>query len=52
MKCFPQLVFLAMLNLATVAHAEVQTQEIEYSHKSTTLNGFLAHDSAIKAKRP
>ncbi len=52
MKIFLQLVFLAILNLATFAHAEIQTQEIEYTQNGTTLKGYLAYDSAIKEKRP
>ena len=52
MKYFFQLVFLAILSLSTIAHAEIQTQEIEYTQNGTTLKGYLAYDSAIKAKRP
>ncbi len=52
MKRFLQLICLAILSLGTVAHAEVETEEIEYIHNGTTLKGFLAHDSAIKSKRP
>jgi len=52
MKIFLQFAFFAVLNLATVAHAEVQTQEIEYTQNGTTLKGYLAYDSAIKEKRP
>lgn len=52
MKIFLQLVFITALSLATVAHAEVQTEEIEYTHNGITLKGYLAYDSAIKGKRP
>jgi dienelactone hydrolase len=52
MKRFIQLVFIAILGLATTAQAEVQTQEIEYTQGGTTLKGYLAYDSAIKGKRP
>jgi len=52
MKRFIQLVFIAILGLATTAQAEVQTQEIEYSQGGTTLKGYLAYDSSIKGKRP
>ena len=52
MKIFLQLVFIATLNLATIAHAEVQTQEVDYTYNNTTLKGYLAYDSAIKGKRP
>ena len=52
MKYFLHLVILSILSLATIAHAEVQTQEIEYTQNGITLKGYLAYDSAIKEKRP
>ena len=52
MKRFIQLVFIAILGLATTAQAEIQTQEIEYTQGGTTLKGYLAYDSSIKGKRP
>jgi dienelactone hydrolase len=52
MKYFLHLVVLTILSLTTIAHAEVQTQEIEYTQNGTTLKGYLAYDSVIKAKRP
>ncbi|MBC8287422.1 MAG: dienelactone hydrolase family protein [Nitrospinae bacterium] len=52
MKYFFQLIFFTILGLATAAHAEIQTQEIEYTQNGTTLKGYLAYDSAIKGKRP
>ena len=36
MKTFLQLVFLSILSFATVAQAEVQTQEIDYTQNGTT----------------
>ncbi len=52
MKTFLQLVFLSILSFATVAQAEVQTQEIDYTQNGTTLKGYIAYDDAIKGKRP
>ena len=52
MKYFLHLVVLTILSLTTITHAEVQTQEIEYTQNGTTLRGYLAYDSAIKEKRP
>ena len=52
MKYFLHLVVLTILSLTTVAYAEVQTQEVEYTQNGTTLRGYLAYDSAIKEKRP
>lgn len=52
MKYFFQLVFYTVLSLATIAHAEVKSQEIDYSYKGTPLKGYLAYDSSIKGKRP
>ena len=52
MKIFLQLVFLASINMSTIAHAKIQTQEIDYTYNNATLKGYLAYDSAIKGKRP
>jgi dienelactone hydrolase len=52
MKYFLHFVVLTILSLTTVAHAEVQTQEIEYTQNGTTLKGYFAYDSVIKEKRP
>ncbi|MBT3367486.1 MAG: dienelactone hydrolase family protein [Nitrospina sp.] len=52
MKSFLQWMFLVMLSFATVAHAEVLTQEINYTHNGTTLKGYLAFDDTVKGKRP
>ena len=52
MKTFLQLFCLAILYLSTVAHAEIQTQEIDYTYNNVKLKGYLAYDSAIKGKRP
>ena len=52
MKYFLHFVVLTILSLTTFAYAEVQTQEVEYTQNGTTLRGYLAHDSAIKKKRP
>jgi len=43
---------LAVLALASHAHAKVQTNTVEYKHGDTTLKGFLAYDDAVKGKRP
>ena len=32
--------------------AEVIGQEVSYQHGDTVMNGYLAHDDAIKGKRP
>ncbi len=45
-------IFLLILGCAATTHAEVQTQEIDYTHKGTILKGFLAYDDAIQGKRP
>src|SRR5215470_13965526 len=47
----PILAVLVLL-LAPAAHAEVNTQEIEYKQGDTTLVAFLAYDDAAKGKRP
>ena len=52
MKTFLQLVYLSILSFASVAYAEIQTQEIDYTQNGTTLKGYLAYDDAIKGKRP
>jgi dienelactone hydrolase len=43
---------LAPALLATAAHAEVRTQEIEYKQGDTVLQGFLAWNDAAKGRRP
>jgi dienelactone hydrolase len=52
MKYFLHLVVLTILSLTTVAHAEIQTQEIEYTQNGTSLKGYLVYNSTIKEKRP
>ncbi len=52
MKAFLQLVFLSILGFAGVAHAEIQTQEIDYTQNGTSLKGYIAYDDTIKGKRP
>jgi len=42
----------ALLALAPVAEAAVQTKEIEYAEGGTSLQGFLAWDDAGSGKRP
>lgn len=34
------------------ADAAIRTEEIDYKHGETTLQGFLAYDHAVKGKRP
>lgn len=43
---------LLSLLITTATHAEVITQEIDYTHGDTTMKGMLAFDNAIKGKRP
>ncbi len=52
MKYFLQLVLYVVLSLATIAQAEVKSQELDYNYNGTTLKGYLAYDSSIKGKRP
>jgi dienelactone hydrolase len=52
MKSFLQWMFALIISISTVAFAEVQTQEINYSHDGTKLKGYLAFDDSIKEKRP
>jgi dienelactone hydrolase len=46
------LVGASLLLLGSVAHAEIQTQEVEYKQGATTLQGFFAWDDGVKGKRP
>ncbi len=48
----PRLLSLVIVFLTTLAHAEVQTRSIEYTHGSDTLVGLLAWDDAVEGKRP
>lgn len=43
---------LCLAGTSAVAHAEVQTKEITYSHDGQSLKGVLAWDSSIKTPRP
>ena len=38
--------------IATGAQAEVRTEQIEYKHGDTLLEGFLAYDDTVTGKRP
>jgi dienelactone hydrolase len=42
----------ALLTIAGLAPAAVQTKAIDYEHDGVKLKGFLAYDDAIKDKRP
>ncbi|MBI4346565.1 MAG: dienelactone hydrolase family protein [Elusimicrobia bacterium] len=42
----------ALLLLASVTHAAIKTQEVEYRHGDGVLQGFFAWDDAVKGKRP
>ncbi len=46
--------FLAIyiLWIATAVNAEVVSQNVEYKHKDTVLEGYLAYDDTAKGKRP
>lgn len=50
MKTFVSLIILSLL--ATVANAEIQTREFNYSSGDTKLQGYLAWDDGVKGKRP
>lgn len=52
MNTLSSLVAASLLLFGSVAHAEIQTQEVEYKQGDTTLQGFFAWDDAIKGKRP
>ena len=41
-----------MSAIAPLAHAAVQTREVEYSQDGTALKGYLAWNDAVKGKRP
>ena len=43
---------IALLSFVTLANAEVETEEIEYSHNGTKLTGYLAYDDSKSGKRP
>jgi dienelactone hydrolase len=52
MKYLLQMAFLLILSTKTIAQAEVQTQEVEYTQNGTILKGYLAYDSSTMGKRP
>lgn len=43
---------LFLLIFVTTAHAEIQTEEINYSSGDAKLKGYLAWDDSVKGKRP
>lgn len=43
---------LPLLFMSSMARAEIQTREIQYSHEGQELTGFLAWDDAVEGKRP
>ncbi len=46
------LIAFTCVGLALTAPAQIHTQTIEYKLGDTTLEGFLAYDTAVKGKRP
>jgi dienelactone hydrolase len=52
MKCFLQMVVIAILGSMTTVHADIKTQEIDYVQNGTTLKGYLAFDDTLEGKRP
>jgi dienelactone hydrolase len=44
--------FFLLLLLASNAEAALKTEQIEYRHGGTVLQGYLAYDTAFKGKRP
>lgn len=52
MKNIVKWVIFSVLSFATLANAEVQTQEVSYSVNGTTLKGYLAFDAEMKGTRP
>ena len=46
------LLIILVLLLATAAEAKIISQNVEYKHGDTVLEGYLAYDDAIKNKRP
>ena len=51
-KCLFKLVFLYCFSITTMAQADIRTHEIEYTHNSIKLKGYLAYDDAVQGKRP
>jgi len=51
-KLFFSLIGVFMALNATTAQAKIKTEVVEYKHDGTTLEGFLAYDTAFKGKRP
>ncbi len=43
---------LSMFLVASVAHAKVRSQPVEYKSGDTVFEGYLAFDDAVKGKRP
>ena len=43
---------LAFLFQATIAHAAIKTQYVEYTHGNTPLRGYLAYEDKVSGKRP
>jgi len=54
MRCLSVAVCLGLVVAlhATVAHAAVKTEYVEYMHGSTPLKGYLAWDDAVSGRRP
>ena len=46
------LVVIYILLLATAVDAKIVSQNVEYKHEDTVLEGYLAYDDASKSKRP
>jgi dienelactone hydrolase len=51
-KLFLSLIGVFMALQAATAQAKVKTEVVEYKQDGTTLEGFLAYDTALKGKRP
>lgn len=50
--CITSLGCALILSAASIATAEIQTEEIRYTHNGTEMIGFLAYDDAVDGPRP
>lgn len=46
------ILFFISLLVSTIVHAEIITEEVNYSSGKTKMKGYLAYDDSIKTKRP
>jgi len=51
MKLKTSLILISLL-IASSAHAEIISKEVDYQQGDTTMKGMIAYDDAIKGKRP